>query len=61
MSKVGWKRPQTARVVVLLNKEEIEEIDRLGMGAGMPSRSETVRQLIAKGLEAEASKPSEAA
>ncbi len=59
--KRGWKRPETARVVVLLNKSEIEEIDKLGMGAGMPSRSETVRQLIAKGLEAEAAKQSEAA
>ncbi|RYG87451.1 MAG: hypothetical protein EON59_07355 [Alphaproteobacteria bacterium] len=54
MGKFGWKRPETARVVVLLNKKEIEEIDRLGMGSGLPSRSETVRQLIAKGLEAEA-------
>jgi len=52
MVKEGWKRPDTARVVVLLNKVEIEAIDRMGKEAGMPSRSETVRHLLEQGMKA---------
>ncbi|MBN9345611.1 MAG: hypothetical protein J0I48_05310 [Devosia sp.] len=48
-------------MVVLLTKSEIEKIDSAGQSAGLASRSETVRQLIAKGLKAEAEAKSEAA
>src|SRR6185437_2409429 len=53
MVKHGWKRPETARLVVILSRQEVEEIDRFGMGAQLPSRSATVRKLIANGLQNE--------
>ena len=52
MAKAGWSRPDNARVVVLLAKDELERIDRLGMEAGLPSRSATVRKLIEDGIRA---------
>ncbi len=47
----GGNREKPERVVVLLPREELEEIDGWGIPAGMKSRSMALRQLIQKGLK----------
>jgi hypothetical protein len=41
-----------ARLIAVIPKEEVERLDAWGIAAGMPSRTATIRFLIAKGLDA---------
>ncbi|PRD42130.1 hypothetical protein C5748_18450 [Phyllobacterium phragmitis] len=46
------------RIVFHLPAEEVEALDAWGVPAGMPSRAETIRTLLRKGLEAVAGEDS---
>ena len=51
----AYRRPQSERperVVVMMNKADLEAMDAWGVPAGMPSRAATIRTLIQRGLEA---------
>ena len=48
----GGNREKPERVVVLLPREELEEIDGWGVPAGMKSRSMAFRHLVKQGLKA---------
>jgi len=48
---VPYKRPtQLERVVFLLPEEDLKKIDEWGVPAGMPNRSQAIRELIKSGL-----------
>jgi len=46
------ERRPTERVVFLMTKSELAELDSWGVPAGMPSRAAAIRALIQKGLSA---------
>ena len=48
--KTQAEKPE--RVVVMMNKADLDAMDAWGVPAGMPSRAATIRTLIQRGLEA---------
>ena len=46
-----WPKTRTGRIVVLLDKAKITEIDKIGKASGFSSRSATIRNLIDVAIE----------
>lgn len=53
MNPYSVNRGSKRRVVVLFEVDEIERLDQIGVGARMPSRSETIRTIIKEALKQE--------
>lgn len=49
-------RVRPARVVVLLDSAEVNRIDKIGVSLGMRSRSEAIRSMLRRSLDAEEAK-----
>jgi metal-responsive CopG/Arc/MetJ family transcriptional regulator len=50
---MGYNRKRIdERVVFLISQEDLKRIDEWGIPAGMPNRSQAIRELIARGLSA---------
>lgn len=49
----AYPKPPTARVVVLLSPDQVGKIDEWGAARGKANRTETIRSLLDRGLEAE--------
>ena len=52
--KIAEHEKASERVVFMARAADIEAIDDWGVSAGMRSRSEAIRTLVAKGLEVQA-------